>query len=79
MPVRTVRTGQTEVSCFDRMKLGFGMGMIVGLSAGVLIGGFSCIRAGLRGRELLSTMAKTTFSYGGSFGTFMAVGTGIRC
>ena len=36
-------------------------------------------RYGARGRELVRTVGKTMLQGGGSFGTFMAVGTGIRC
>jgi len=36
-------------------------------------------RYGLRGRELLNTIGKAVVQGGGTFGTFMAVGTGIRC
>jgi len=36
-------------------------------------------RYGLRGRELLNTVGKTMVQGGGTFGTFMAIGTGIRC
>ena len=36
-------------------------------------------RHGLRGRELLSTVGKSVISAGGTFGTFMAIGSAIRC
>ena len=36
-------------------------------------------RYGMRGRELLSNVGKTMVQGGGTFGTFMAIGTGIRC
>ena len=36
-------------------------------------------RYGYRGRELLNTVGKTMIQSGGTFGTFMAIGTGIRC
>jgi hypothetical protein len=36
-------------------------------------------RQGLRGRELLSTVGKSVISAGGTFGTFMAIGSAIRC
>lgn len=66
-------------SCFDRVKLGFMMGFTVGVATGALFGGFSCIRYGLRGRELLGQVSKTMVQSGGTFGTFMAIGSGIRC
>jgi len=36
-------------------------------------------RYGFRGRELLNTVGKAMIQGGGTFGTFMAIGTGIRC
>lgn len=66
-------------SCFDRMKMGFMIGFCVGLASGALFGGFSALRYGMRGRELVQTVGKTMVQGGGTFGTFMAIGTGIRC
>ncbi|KAI7684974.1 Reactive oxygen species modulator 1 [Sarcoptes scabiei] len=37
------------------------------------------ISMGLRGRELLSSLTKVMIQGGGTFGTFMAIGTAIRC
>lgn len=31
-------------SCFDRMKIGFGIGFCVGMASGALFGGFSALR-----------------------------------
>lgn len=61
------------------MKTGFTIGFCVGLASGALFGGFSAIRYGFRGRELLNTVGKSMIQGGGTFGTFMAIGTGIRC
>jgi len=36
-------------------------------------------RYGFRGRELLNTVGKSMIQGGGTFGTFMAIGTAIRC
>lgn len=36
-------------------------------------------RYGMRGRELVQNVGKTMVQGGGTFGTFMAIGTGIRC
>lgn len=36
-------------------------------------------RYGLRGRELINNVGKVMVQGGGTFGTFMAIGTGIRC
>lgn len=36
-------------------------------------------RGGLRGRELVNTVGKVMIQGGGSFGTFLAIGSGIRC
>nr|KAG5698612.1 hypothetical protein BaRGS_027123 [Batillaria attramentaria] len=66
-------------SCFDKVKLGFMMGFCVGMASGALFGGFSALRYGLRGRELLQTVGKTMVQGGGTFGVFMGIGTGIRC
>ena len=35
-------------------------------------------RQGLRGRELINTVGKIMVQGGGTFGTFMSIGTGIR-
>ncbi|XP_076437692.1 reactive oxygen species modulator 1-like [Babylonia areolata] len=66
-------------SCFDKVKMGFMMGFCVGMASGALFGGFSALRYGLRGRELLQTVGKTMVQGGGTFGVFMGIGTGIRC
>ncbi|VDN99478.1 unnamed protein product [Rodentolepis nana] len=72
-----VQTGQP--SCFQRMKMGFFMGFCVGMATGAIFGGFSCLRYGLRGRELIQNVGKGMIQGGGSFGMFMAIGTAIRC
>lgn len=36
-------------------------------------------RYGARGRELVHSVGKVMLQGGGTFGTFMAIGTGIRC
>lgn len=66
-------------SCWTKIKTGFTLGMCVGMTAGVLFGGFSAWRMGLRGREMLGTIGKVMMQSGGTFGTFMAIGSGIRC
>ncbi|XP_062556205.1 reactive oxygen species modulator 1 [Armigeres subalbatus] len=68
-----------QPSCVDRMKTGFTIGFCVGMASGALFGGFSALRYGLRGRELINNVGKTMIQGGGTFGTFMAIGTGIRC
>jgi hypothetical protein len=40
---------------------------------------FLITRYGLRGRELVNNVGKMMLQGGGTFGTFMAIGTGIRC
>ncbi|KFW95923.1 Reactive oxygen species modulator 1, partial [Phalacrocorax carbo] len=40
---------------------------------------FLCLRIGMRGRELMGGVGKTMMQSGGTFGTFMAIGMGIRC
>ncbi|XP_069106527.1 reactive oxygen species modulator 1-like isoform X2 [Argopecten irradians] len=79
MPVGNVGYGQAGPSCFDKMKIGFMMGFSVGMASGMIFGGFSALRYGLRGRELVQTVGKTMVQGGGTFGTFMTVGTAIRC
>lgn len=44
MPVAVGPYGQSQPSCFDRMKMGFVMGCAVGMAAGALFGTFSCLR-----------------------------------
>ncbi|XP_075373301.1 reactive oxygen species modulator 1 isoform X2 [Mycteria americana] len=79
MPVTVGPYGQSQPSCFDRVKMGFVMGFAVGMAAGALFGTFSCLRIGMRGRELMGGVGKTMMQSGGTFGTFMAIGMGIRC
>ncbi|KAF7465711.1 Hypothetical predicted protein [Marmota monax] len=79
MPVAVGPYGQSQPSCFDRVKMGFVMGCAVGMAAGALFGTFSCLRIGMRGRELMGGIGKTMMQSGGTFGTFMAIGMGIRC
>ena len=71
--------GQQGPSCLSRMSMGFMMGMCIGMASGGLFGGFNAFRYGLRGRELISNVGKVMVQGGGTFGTFMAIGTGIRC
>ncbi|XP_053628933.1 reactive oxygen species modulator 1 [Cherax quadricarinatus] len=66
-------------SCWDRVKLGFMMGFSVGMATGALFGGFTALRYGLRGRELMNNVGKVMLQSGGTFGTFMSIGAGIRC
>lgn len=68
-----------QPSCFDRMKMGFMMGCAVGCVSGALFGGFAALRSGFRGVELAKNIGKSMAQGGGTFGTFMCIGTGIRC
>lgn len=79
MPVAPRQSGQGQVSCWSRIKFGFALGMGVGMCSGLLFGGFNAWRLGLRGREMASLVGKVAFQGGGTFGTFMAIGSGIRC
>jgi len=79
MPLPVGGYQQQGPSCFDRMKMGFAMGFCIGMASGALFGGFSALRFGARGRELITTVGKTMVQGGGTFGTFMAIGTGLRC
>lgn len=69
---------QQGVSCTGALKMGFMTGCLVGLGAGVVLGGLGGLRAGLRGRELISQVGKASFQSAGTFGTFMGVGLGLR-
>ncbi|XP_051169586.1 reactive oxygen species modulator 1 [Leptopilina boulardi] len=79
MPVVGGGSYQQGPSCWDRIKMGFTMGFCVGLASGAIFGGFSALRSGMRGRELVNNMGKIMIQSGGTFGTFMAIGSGIRC
>ncbi|CAH0394189.1 unnamed protein product [Bemisia tabaci] len=79
VPLGVGGVSQSGPSCFDRMKMGFMIGFCVGMATGGLFGGFNAFRYGLRGRELVNNVGKVMVQGGGSFGTFMAIGTGIRC
>ncbi|CAG0880436.1 unnamed protein product, partial [Darwinula stevensoni] len=74
MPV-PVGGGYSGPSCWDRVKLGFTIGFCVGMASGALFGGFTALRYGLRGRELVNNLGKVMLQGGGTFGTFMAIGT----
>ena len=78
MPVRQ-SGGGGGARCFDRIKFGFLLGATVGASVGALYGAYAGIRFGLRGRELFSNLGKAILQTGGTFGVFMAVGSGRRC
>lgn len=79
MPAMMPQGGGQQPTCFDRIKMGFAMGLCVGMASGAIFGGFSALRYGLRGRELISQVGTVMIQGGGTFGTFMAIGTGIRC
>ncbi|CAL4126976.1 unnamed protein product, partial [Meganyctiphanes norvegica] len=79
VPAGSIYGNQQGPSCFDRVKLGFMMGFSVGMATGALFGGFTALRYGLRGRELLNNVGKVMMQSGGTFGTFMSIGAGIRC
>ncbi|PIO66288.1 hypothetical protein TELCIR_11998, partial [Teladorsagia circumcincta] len=55
MPVAAVGgvPGGHQPTCFQKIRLGFMMGCMIGGATGVLIGGFSAFRMGLRGKEML--------------------------
>ncbi|XP_076167092.1 reactive oxygen species modulator 1 [Ptiloglossa arizonensis] len=79
MPVVPGGMYHQNPSCWNRMKVGFTMGFCVGMVSGALFGGFSALRYGVRGRDLINYVGKMMLQGGGTFGTFMAIGTGIRC
>ncbi|KAM4800735.1 reactive oxygen species modulator 1-like [Urocitellus parryii] len=77
MPLAVGPYGQSQPSCF--VKMGFVMGCAVGMAAGALFGTFSCLRIGMRSRELMGGIGKTMMQSGGTFSTYMAIGMDIRC
>jgi len=79
MPVPGGMYQQHGPSCFDRVKTGFMLGFCIGMASGAMFGGFSALRYGMRGRELVNNVGKVMLQGGGTFGTFMAIGSGIRC
>ncbi|XP_019871109.1 reactive oxygen species modulator 1 [Aethina tumida] len=79
MPVPGGVYQQQGPSCLDKMKMGFFLGFCVGMASGALFGGFSALRGGMRGKELVNTVGKVMLQGGGSFGTFLAIGSGLRC
>ncbi|CAI2732815.1 unnamed protein product [Schistosoma spindalis] len=56
--------GVSQPSCLAKVKFGFLMGFCVGVATGAIFGGFSCLRYGLRGRELIQTVGKGMFQGG---------------
>ncbi|CAJ0960285.1 unnamed protein product, partial [Mesorhabditis belari] len=81
MPVPTSHqaAGGQSASCFQKLRMGFMMGCMIGGATGVLLGGFGAFRGGLRGKEMIVQMGKVAAQSGGSFGIFMAVAQGLRC
>uniref|UniRef100_A0A8D0BCE4 Reactive oxygen species modulator 1 n=1 Tax=Salvator merianae TaxID=96440 RepID=A0A8D0BCE4_SALMN len=77
MPVTVGLYGQSQPSCFDRVKMGFIMAFAVDMAAGALFGLFSCLRTGVR-REWMGGTGKIMVLRGGTFGTFMAIGIKIH-
>ena len=76
------RPAQQQASCFKRMQMGFLMGIGVGSAAGVIFSLFgvpTLIKAGFTPAKIAMQSAKTVGATGFSFGTFMSIGTGIRC
>uniref|UniRef100_A0A0N5BBK1 Reactive oxygen species modulator 1 n=1 Tax=Strongyloides papillosus TaxID=174720 RepID=A0A0N5BBK1_STREA len=78
MPVPASAVGGQQ-SCFDKIRIGFMMGAVIGGATGVLLSGFAGFRMGLRGTQLLREVGKTAAQSAGSFGVFMSVAQGIRC
>ncbi|KAF8361991.1 romo-1 [Pristionchus pacificus] len=82
MPVGSYPVGQQGgggQSCFQKIKMGFFMGCMIGGATGVLLGGFAAFRGGYRGKAFVTQMGKTAAQSGGSFGVFMSVAQGLRC
>ena len=71
--------GAQGPSCSRRMMMGFAMGACVGAASGLIFGGITAFRYGVRGRELFNQLGQVMAQGGGTFGTFMAIGTAVRC
>jgi len=78
MPMGNTGHGQPGTSCWGSLKMGFMMGFTVGMGAGVIFGTVGGLRMGHRGRELMGSIGRTMFQSGGTFGTFMSIGMGMR-
>lgn len=52
---------------------------LVGIGSGALFGTYNSLKIGLRGAELMKYASKSMVSGGATFGTFMAIGSAIRC
>ncbi|XP_011501634.1 PREDICTED: reactive oxygen species modulator 1 [Ceratosolen solmsi marchali] len=68
-----------DQKCWDKLKVGFLIGACVGIASGAIFGGYRGLRFGYRGQELIYHTTKEMSSGAITFGTFMAIGTGIRC
>lgn len=79
MPVNTTSGTGLTGRCFDRIKFGFLLGAGVGVGLGAMYGSFYALRHGVRGKDLFRLVGSTVTQTGGTFGVFMAVGSGIRC
>ncbi|KAM5326206.1 reactive oxygen species modulator 1-like [Glossophaga mutica] len=84
MLVATGPYKESQPSCFDCVKMGFVMGCTVGMASRVFFGIFFCPRIGMWGQEVTGGIrdqgiGETMMQSGGTFGTFMAIRTGIRC
>ncbi|VDN38401.1 unnamed protein product [Gongylonema pulchrum] len=72
-------TGQPQISCWQKMKLGLVMGLFVGVSSGAIFGTFSALSMGFRGRAMMAHVGRYSTRMGGSFAVFMMVAQGLRC
>ncbi|KAL5249384.1 hypothetical protein ACHWQZ_G018295 [Mnemiopsis leidyi] len=68
-----------QPSCWTKVKTGAFMGAALGCGVGFMFGGFVGIRGGLRGKKLINELGSTMLQSGGTFGTFLAIGSAIRC
>ncbi|VDN50967.1 unnamed protein product [Dracunculus medinensis] len=79
MPVPQSHLSTGQPTCWQKLKLGFMMGAVIGGATGVVLGSFGAYKMGLRGKEFLTQVGKIAAQSGGSFGVFMMVAQGIRC
>jgi len=79
MPVGNMQGQQGgQPDCWGSLKMGFMMGFTVGMGAGAIFGTVGGLRMGHRGRELMGSIGRTMMQSGGTFGTFMSIGMGMR-
>eukprot|EP01135_Chromosphaera_perkinsii_P007610 Nk52_evm66s914 gene=Nk52_evmTU66s914 len=73
-----IPTGPRRPTCFDIAKSGAVLGATMGVAIGAVFGTVGAVRAGYRGKELVSVLGSSMIQYGGTFGLLMGVGSVVR-